>query len=151
MKKLTLLLASAVLALAPLGASAAVRVFVGPPAFGYGFYGPYWGPGYYGYYGPYANTGTVKIDGKKTDAEVFVNGSYAGTVKDNKTMHLRQGNYTIEIRHAGETTFSENVYVTSGKTLHINRRLNSACDRLFRQSHRPVGQGCGGGHLITLA
>jgi hypothetical protein len=68
----------------------------------------------------YSNAGTVKIDSKVKDAEVFVNGAYAGTIKDNKTMHLRQGNYTIEVRHAGETTFSENVYVTAGKTLHIN-------------------------------
>jgi hypothetical protein len=123
MRKMTLLLAGALLALAPFGASAAVRVFVGPPAFGYGFHGPYWGPGYYGYYGfpgPYENAGTVKIDSKANDAEVFINGSYAGTVKDNKTMHLRQGNYRIEVRRAGETTFSESVYVTAGKTLHIN-------------------------------
>ena len=118
MKKLTLMLAGAMIAMAPLGASAAVRVFVGGPAFGYGFYGPvpYWGPGYYT---AYSNSGTVKIDSKAKDAEVFVNGSYAGLVKDNHTMHLRQGNYTIEVRHAGETTFSENVYVTAGKTLHI--------------------------------
>jgi hypothetical protein len=120
MKKMTLLLAGALMALAPLGASAAVRVFVGPPAFGYGYYGPVWGPGYYGYYAPYSNAGTVKIDSKANDAEVFINGSYAGTVKDNKTMHLRQGNYNIEIRRGGEPTFSESVYVTAGKTLHIN-------------------------------
>jgi PEGA domain len=119
MRTITLLVAGTLMALAPIGAPAAVRVFVGPPAIGYGFYGPYWGPGYYGY-APYANTGTVKIDGKKTDAQVFVNGAYAGTVKDNKTMHLRQGNYSIEIRNAGERVFSENVYVTTGKTLHIN-------------------------------
>jgi hypothetical protein len=123
MKKITLLLAGALMALAPLSAPAAVRVFVGPPVVGYGFYGPhYWGPGYYpGYfYGPYTNAGTVKIDSKAKEAEVFVNGSYAGLVKDNKTMHLRQGNYKIEIRDAGATTFSESVYVTAGKTLHIS-------------------------------
>jgi hypothetical protein len=117
MKKMTLVLAGAMIALVPLGASAAVRVFVGPPAIGYGFYGPYWGPGYYA---PYSNAGTVKIDSKVKDAEVFINGSYAGTIKDNKTMHLRQGNYTIEVRHGGEITFSESVYVTAGKTLHIS-------------------------------
>jgi hypothetical protein len=122
MKKMILILAGALTALAPLGASAAFRVFVGPPAIGYGFYGPgFYGPyGAPGYYAPYSNAGTVKIESKVKDAEVFVNGSYAGTVKDNKTMHLRQGNYKIEIRHAGETTFSESVYVTAGKTLHIN-------------------------------
>jgi hypothetical protein len=119
MKKMTLALACAMIALAPLASSAAVRVFVGPPAIGYGFYGPYAGPGYYGFYGPYNNAGTVKIDSKAKDAEVFVNGSYAGTVKDNKTMHLRQGSYSIEIRHSGETTFSQSIFVTPGKTLHI--------------------------------
>jgi hypothetical protein len=112
---MTLLLAAALMTIAPLGA--AVRVFVGGPAFGYGFYGPYAGP--YGFYAPYNYTGTLKIESKINDAEVFVNGSYAGTVKDNKTMHLRQGNYNIEIRHAGATTFSESVFVTAGKTLHI--------------------------------
>jgi len=117
MKKMILLLAGALMMIAPLGASAGVRVFVGGPVFGYGFYGPYAGP--YGFYAPYNNAGTVKIESKATDAEVFVNGSYAGTVKDNKTMHLRQGNYNIEIRHAGNTTFAESVYVTAGKTLHI--------------------------------
>lgn len=120
MKKMTLLLAGALMAIAPLGASAAVRVFVGPPAIGYGFYAPYWGPGYYA---AYDNTGAVKIDSKVNTAEVFVNGSYAGTVKDNKTMHLLQGNYNIEIRQAGQTMFSEKVYVTAGKTLHISPSL----------------------------
>ena len=116
MKKITLVIAGAILALAPLTSSAAVRVFVGGPVFGYGFYGPY-AP--YGYYAPYSNTGTLKIDSKARDSEVFVNGSYAGLVKDNETMHLRPANYNIEVRHLGETTFSENVYVTAGKTLHI--------------------------------
>jgi hypothetical protein len=116
MRKAGLLVAGAAMALAPIGASAAVRVFVGPPVVGYGFYGPgyYWGPAYY-----HDNTGTVKIDGKANEAEVFINGAYSGTVKQNKTMHLRQGNYTIEIREGGQTLFSENVYVTAGKTMHI--------------------------------
>jgi len=120
MKKITLLLAGALMAIAPLGASAAVRVFVGPPVIGYGFYGPYWGPGYYA---PYYDSGSVKIDSKINTAQVFVNGAYAGTVKDNKTMHFRQGNYKIEIRDGAQTVFSENVFVTAGKTLHISPSL----------------------------
>jgi hypothetical protein len=116
MKKMTLLFAGALMTLAPICASAGVRVFVGAPMIGYGYYGP--GP--YGFYAPHSDAGTVKIDSKANDAGVFVNGSYAGTVKNNKTMHLSQGNYTIEIRNAGATMFSENVYVTAGKTLHIN-------------------------------
>lgn len=119
MKKITLLLAGALMAIAPLGASAAVRVFVGPPV-GYGFYGPYWGPGYFA---PYDNSGSVKIDSKDKMAQVFINGAYAGIVKDNRTMHFRQGNYNIEIRDGAQTMFSENVFVTAGKTLHINPSL----------------------------
>jgi hypothetical protein len=120
MKKITLLLAGALMAIAPLGASAAVRVFVGGPVGGYGFYGPYWGPGYYAPYYAYNNTGSVKIDTKDMTAGVFINGSYAGTVKDNKTMHLRQGDYNIEIRQGNQTLFSQKVYVTAGKTMHIS-------------------------------
>ena len=59
---------------------------------GYGFYGPHAGP--YGVYPPCSDAGTAKIGSKTTDAEVFVNGSYAGTVKDNKTMHVSQGTTT---------------------------------------------------------
>ena len=129
MKKLTLLFAAALMALAPLSASARVRarVFIGPPVVNYGYgYGwnPYWGPGYYGprYYAPYANTGEVKIDNSKhiSDAAVYVDGAYAGLVKDNKTMRFRQGNYKIEVRNGAQTLFSDRVYVTSGKTIHIN-------------------------------
>jgi hypothetical protein len=35
-------------------------------------------------------------------------------------MHLRPGNYNIEVRHGSEITFSEGIYVTAGKTLHLN-------------------------------
>jgi PEGA domain len=120
MKKITLLLAGALMAIASLGASAAVRVFVGPPVVGYGFYGPYWGPRYFA---PYDNSGSVRIDSKVYTAQVFVNGAYSGTVKDNKTMHFRQGNYNIEIRNGGQTVFSGNVFVTAGKTMHISPGL----------------------------
>lgn len=126
MKKIaTLLMAGALFAMVPAGASAAVRVFVGGPVVRYGFYGPgpfwanYWGPGYYGY-ATYPNAGEVKINTRASDAEVFIDGAYAGTVKDNKTMHLRQGTYGIELRHAGTVIFSQRVFVSAGKTIHIN-------------------------------
>ena len=127
MKKITLMFAAALMALAPLGASAAVRVFVGGgPVVGYGFYGPrfygpVWGRGYWGppaYYYT-SDIGSVKIDSHNKEEQVFVNGSYAGLVKDNKTMHFRQGSYNIEIRNGGRAMFSEKVYVTAGKTIHI--------------------------------
>src|SRR5579862_8668039 len=85
MKKTILGLAAAAMMLAP-AASAGVRFGVmvgGPVYYGPGFYGGYWGAGpYYAY----PNSGEVKLDTKVKDAEVFVNGAFAGTTRDNKTM-----------------------------------------------------------------
>jgi hypothetical protein len=127
MKKGLLLLTVALMALAPIGASAAVRgaVIVGRSYYG-GFYAPFWGPYWGGYWGPayaYPNSGEIKLDTKVKDAQVFINGAYAGTTHQNKTMHLRPGNYNIEIREAGTTQFAERVYVVAGKTLHLEPAL----------------------------
>jgi PEGA domain len=125
MKKGLLVLAAALMTMAPQGASAAVRVFVGGPVVYGGWYAPYWGPywGPYGYYGYFPNSGAVKLDTKVKTAEVFINGAYAGTTHDNRTMHLRPGDYTIEIRENGQTPFSQKVYVAAGKTLHLHPEL----------------------------
>jgi hypothetical protein len=131
MKKGLLVVAAAVMAFAPVSASAAmVRggvVVVGPRFYGGGFYSPfwgaYWGPGYYGPYYAYPNSGEIKLDTKVKDAQVFINGSYAGTTHDNKTMHLRPGSYHIEIREGGQTPFAEQIYVVAGKTLHLQPLL----------------------------
>ena len=120
MKKGLLILAAALMTLAPVSAPAAVRGFVMVGR-------PYWGPAYGGYYGgyytAYANTGEVKLDTKVKDAGVFINGAYAGTTHQNKSMHLRPGSYNIEIREAGSARFTEKVYVVAGKTLHLHPEL----------------------------
>jgi hypothetical protein len=124
MKKGCLVLAVAVVSLAPMSASAAVRFFVGGPVAYPGWYapfgGPYWGASGYGYY---PNSGQVKLDTKVKDAQVFVNGAYAGTTHQNRTMHLRPGSYPIEIRENGQTPFSQRVHVAAGKTLHLHPEL----------------------------
>ena len=129
MRKSMLVLAAALMTLAPLRASAAVRgyVVVGRPYYpGWyaPFWGPYWGygPGYYGYYA-HPNAGEVKLDTKVKDAQVFINGSYAGTTKQNKSMYLRSGTYNLEIREAGRTAYAEKIYVVSGKTLKLHPEL----------------------------
>ena len=126
-KRLMVLAVAAVMAMAPISASAGVRVFVGGPYVG-GFYspfwGPYWGPAYYGgYYRVPPNSGEVKLDTKVKDAEVFINGSYAGTTQENKTMHLRAGSYNLEIKEGGQSQFTQQVYVEAGKTLHLRPTL----------------------------
>jgi hypothetical protein len=119
MKKVMILFAAVVMAMVPVSASAA-RIFVG------GGFGPYWGPGpyywgapAYGYYYAPA-TGEIKIDTKVKDAEVWVNGAFAGTVKDAHSLHLRPGSYTIEVRHGGQEVLSQQVFVAAGKTVHLN-------------------------------
>lgn len=121
MKKALLILATAAMTFAPLTASAAIIrggvVFGGPVFYGPGpFWASYWGP--YPYYN-YTYAGQVKIDTKVKDAQVFINGAYAGLTKDNKTMHLRPGSYNIEIREGQQSTFNQQVFVAAGKTVHI--------------------------------
>jgi hypothetical protein len=130
MRKGLLILATALLTLAPMSAPAAVRVVVGRPYYGGyygGFYGPYWGPywgaPYGGYYYAHPNSGEVKLDTKVKDAQVFINGSYAGTTHQNKSMYLRPGSYNIEIREGGRTEFAQKVYVVAGKTLKLHPEL----------------------------
>jgi len=129
MKKGLLVLAAAVMTLAPISASAAIRggFIVAAPGFYGGYYAPYWGgywgPGYVGPYYAYPNSGEVKLDTKVKTAQVFINGSYAGTTHENKTMRLRPGSYNIEIREGGQTPFAEKIYVAAGKTLHLHPEL----------------------------
>ena len=126
MKRLMMLCIAAAMMMAPLAAFARPgRVFV-TPAFGGGYYSPFWGP-YpygYGYYGYAPTTGAVKFDTKVKDAEVYIDGAYAGTIGKLKTMNLRPGSYDIEVRASGRTQFDKKVYVAAGKTLHLNPDLS---------------------------
>jgi hypothetical protein len=120
MKKM-LLIASAVLMLLPLTAAARVGVFIGS---GYGFapmgwYGYGYGPYSYGPYYGVPSVGQVKLETKVKDAQVFVDGAYAGTSGKLKTMWMRPGTYTIELRAPGRPQFAEKIYVVAGKTVHV--------------------------------
>jgi len=120
-----LLFSAAFVAMLPMTALARGRVFVGPGFspygwYGYGWYGPY---GMYGPYGAAPNAGKVKLDTDIKDAEVFINGSYAGTVGQLKTMVLRSGNYNIEVRAPGRTPFQQRIYVVAEKTIKLHPEL----------------------------
>jgi hypothetical protein len=123
MKKLMMICITAAVMMAPLAAYARPgRVFVAP-AFGGGWYSPYWAPDPYGYHDYAPATGAVKFDTSVKDAEVYIDGAYAGTVGKLKTMQLRPGRYDIEVRAPGCTQFDKKVYVAAGKTLHLNPDL----------------------------
>jgi hypothetical protein len=89
---------------------------------GWGWYSPYgpYGP-YYG--GAYQNGGQIKLDTDLKDAEVFINGAYAGTTGKMKSFWLRPNAYDLEIRSPGRTRYAEKIYVIAGKTLHIRPEL----------------------------
>jgi hypothetical protein len=125
MKKIMMLCIAAAMMIVPAAAlGRPVRVFVAP-RYGWGGYSPFWGP-YpygYGYYGYAPATGAVRFDTDVKDAEVYIDGAYAGTVGKLKTVNLRPGSYDIEVRALGRTQFDKKVYVAAGKTLHLNPDL----------------------------
>jgi hypothetical protein len=131
----------AVLAVAMLApaASAAPQRFVVRGGFGPGFYGPafYYGPGFYGpgwygagvyglgWYEPYGfvpgpTAGKIKFDTKMKDAQVYVDGGYAGTVRQLGTFPLKAGAHDLELRATnGQSLFQEHVDVIPGKTIKL--------------------------------
>jgi hypothetical protein len=127
MKKL-LLISAAFVAMLPMTAFARgrVAVFAGPGFSPYGWYGYGYGPyGIYPYGAPFGvpNAGQVKLDTNTKDAEVFINGNYAGTVGKLKTMTMHAGNYNIEVRAPGRTSFQQRIYVVAGKTIKLHPDL----------------------------
>jgi hypothetical protein len=107
-------------------------------AFGLGFYYWPWGwsPGYYGYGGygggyGYSTSGyelgSLKVKVKPGDAEVFVDGYFAGTVDDFdgifQALKLDRGAYRIEIRKPGYTTLQYDVRVQPERTLTIRGEM----------------------------
>jgi len=122
-------------------AQAAPRIRFGGIVVGGGYThyaGPYWGGpwccGYYGYgwdpyfYHPYYHTGflygagmgEVKLRAHGKDAEVFLDGAFAGTAGQRKSMWLKPGAYNLEVRENGKQTYTRRIYVLSGKALRID-------------------------------
>jgi hypothetical protein len=128
----------AVLAVAMiLPASAAARARFGVGV-GFGYYGGYpygygpWGYPYYGYpyypyygyppygYGPYGGRpmGEVHIKSPSPNAQVYINGAFAGRAHDLKNIYLAPGTYNIEQR-IGNDVQKERVYVLANRSLTI--------------------------------
>lgn len=93
---------------------------------GYGNYGGYGGYGSYGSYGTYGgpygwSIGGVRLKVDDRDAEVYVDGYYAGTVDDFdgvwQQLRLDDGGYRIEIRKPGYETLVFDVRILPGRTI----------------------------------
>jgi hypothetical protein len=116
-----------------------------------GYYWPYYSGYYSGYAAPYAypyyaptspyyppassysssystfDTGAVRLRVRPRDAEVYVDGSYAGVVNDFdgvfQELRLSQGSHKIEVRMQGFETASFDVYVQPGRTIDLRQDL----------------------------
>lgn len=101
----------------------------GYPAYGYGYpygYAPYGYGGYapYGYgYGGYSGRpyGGIRIDLPERDAEVYVDGYFAGIVDDFdgnfQQANLEAGPHRIEVRAQGYEPISFDVRIEPGRTI----------------------------------
>lgn len=72
------------------------------------------------FFWPGGPTGKVKFETPLKDAVVYVDGGYAGTVDQARTLKLRPGEHDIEIRgRDGYTFYEDSVDVVAGKTIKI--------------------------------
>ena len=111
--------------LAPMAAAQRRRVIIvrRSPVFVYRdpFFDPWYpyGPYPYGYYNV-PNTGEVKLETHMKDAQVFVDGGFAGMTGKLHHMNLNPGTHTIELRNNdGGVIFQESVNVIAGKTTKV--------------------------------
>ncbi len=124
------------------------------PYYGYGYYGldPYFGygpasPSYYGdppstYYNSQPSTlgqsstlgqlstfdtGAVRLRVRPRDAQVFVDGAFAGTVNDFdgvfQELRLSEGGHQIEVRMPGFETAVFDVHIQPGRTIDLRQDL----------------------------
>jgi hypothetical protein len=96
-----------------------------PWAFGPGWYDPFWysplgvHPGYWMGFPQGEGMGEVKLDTEAKTASVYIDGAYAGPVKDRRNMWLRPGTYELQVRDTDKKVYAQRIYVLSGKTLRI--------------------------------
>lgn len=67
--------------------------------------------------------GKLKVETPIKDAEVLIDGAFAGTVGELKTLRLRPGAYNVEVRAVGRSKYAERVYIVAGKTLKLRPEL----------------------------
>jgi hypothetical protein len=91
----------------------------------YDLYSPYYNPGVYRSYSQGPGMGEVKLLSVQKEAEVYLNGAYAGVVEDLKTLWLEPGAYDLEVQGSGNLTFKKRIYVLSGKSLKITPVLEA--------------------------
>ena len=107
------------------------HVIIGPRFHAPLVYDPFWGPwgpyGYYvyPYYGPRAD---IRTDVKPKDAEVYIDGYYAGRAEDFdgafKQLRVAPGGHTVTFHLDGFQTVTKNVYVKPDSTLKMKATMD---------------------------
>jgi len=95
--------------------------YFGYPYYSYPYYAPYAGYGYVGSVG--AAYGSIKIQGAPRNAEVYVDGGFAGVVDSYdgafQSLDLEPGSHVVEVRVGGRP-LTYDVNVTAGHTVTIH-------------------------------
>jgi hypothetical protein len=110
------------------GVRVGVGVYFGP-RYGYPFWGPYgFYPSYpYPYYRGYTATSDVRVEVEPKNAEVYVDGNYAGIVDDFNGFFQRltvpAGGHEIEIYLDGYRTLTDRRYFSPGKGYTIKEKM----------------------------
>ena len=94
----------------------------GRAGYGYGYGAPYYGGAITAYGGPYGwSIGGVRLKVEPKDAEVYVDGYYAGVVDDFdgiwQQLRLDDGGHRIEVRKPGMDTLTFEVMIQPGRTI----------------------------------
>lgn len=120
--------------------------YSGPLCFPYGAYGfypydwfyssaiwnPWWGPypGFApGYFSNGYGKGEVKLKAEPRNAEVYLDGAYAGTADRLKAIWLDPGAYNLAISAKDHEPYQQRIYILSGKSLKISADLASVKEK----------------------
>jgi hypothetical protein len=103
------------------------------------FYGPYWGGGGFGLWGGYPFppayygggvwdlNSSLRIQATPREAEVFVDGYFAGVVNNFdgvfQRLRLEPGEHTLELFHPGYRPVQQSLYLQPGITTHVREAL----------------------------
>lgn len=106
----------------------------GYPYYGYpyywGYYDPFfpafYHPGYFGGFVRGPGMGQLKLNVADKLTEVYLNGGYAGTAADLKSMWLEPGAYNLELRDPEGQSFQRRIYMLSGKTVRVTPRFTAS-------------------------
>ena len=92
-----------------------------PPPFYGGWFDPWFGAPYYApvYFAPLPDKGQVSLRTQNKNAEVYLDGAYAGTASKLKNFWLAPGVYQLEVRAEGQAPQEKRIYVLTGKTVKI--------------------------------